>query len=163
MIEIRDVVCMDEKAAICESILRALPDWFGIEESLVQYVADSKELPCYAAFDGDVPVGFVSLWQHTPYAAEVHVMGVLEAYHRQGVGRALVRRCIDACHTDGIEFLTVKTLDSAHPDPGYANTRRFYTAMGFRPLEIFPTLWGEENPCLLMGMWIGNAGTQAQK
>jgi ribosomal protein S18 acetylase RimI-like enzyme len=48
----------------------------------------------------------------------------------------------------GVEFLQVKTLSGAHPDPGYAATRAFYLAYGFRPLEEFPTLWDPSNPAL---------------
>jgi len=43
----------------------------------------------------------------------------------------------------------VKTLSSRHPDPGYAETRAFYLAMGFteaRELDI----WGPENPAVLL-------------
>ena len=44
-------------------------------------------------------------------------------------------------------FLQVKTLSDKHPDAGYAKTRAFYLAMGFRLLEEFPDLWGPTNPC----------------
>ena len=33
------------KSKICDEILRALPEWFGIEESIVEYVADVETLP----------------------------------------------------------------------------------------------------------------------
>ncbi|MGH8735065.1 MAG: RdgB/HAM1 family non-canonical purine NTP pyrophosphatase, partial [Burkholderiales bacterium] len=46
--------------------------------------------------------------------------------------------------------LTVKTLAPSAGDRLYARTHRFYAAEGFVPLEVFPTLWNEENPCLLM-------------
>lgn len=42
----------------------------------------------------------------------------------------------------------MKTLSAAHPDPGYALTRAFNLASGFRPLEEFPTLWDPSNPAL---------------
>ena len=50
----------------------------------------------------------------------------------------------------GVRYLTVKTLAADHPDPHYAATRRFYEALGFEPLEVFPTLWDADTPCLLM-------------
>lgn len=37
-----------------------------------------------------------------------------------------------------------------NPDQNYERTRRFYLAAGFTPLEEFPDLWDERNPCLLM-------------
>jgi Acetyltransferases len=151
----REITAQNEKMAICNAILRALPSWFGIEESIVEYVNDSKEMPFYAAFDGDKPVGFVAVKVHNQYTAEVCVMGVLEEYHRRGVGKALINWCEDYCRATGRGFLTVKTLDEAHPDEGYKRTRQFYLGMGFRPLEVFPTLWDEANPCLFMAKTVG--------
>jgi len=77
-------------------------------------------------------------------------MGVRPETHHRGVGRALVERAEAYLRDKDAEYLQVKTLSAAHPDEGYARTRRFYRAMGFRPLQEFPTLWGEANPCLQM-------------
>lgn len=136
------------QSELCEPILRALPDWFGIEEATRQYVADTAVLPTFLAISNNQTIGFLTLKQHTPYAAEVHVMGILSAWHRQGVGRALLAASEAHLREIGVEFLQVKTLSAKHPDDGYGRTRQFYLAMGFRPLEEFPTLWGEANPCL---------------
>lgn len=133
---------------LCEPILRALPDWFGIEAATRQYVADTAVLPTFLATVENQPVGFLTLKQHTPHAAEIHVMGILPAWHRSGVGRALLAASEAYLREIGVEFLQVKTLSSKHPDSGYGRTRQFYLAVGFRPLEEFPTLWGEANPCL---------------
>lgn len=48
------------------------------------------------------------------------------------------------------EFLQVKTVDGASEDEYYKKTRLFYEAQGFKKLEVFPTLWDEHNPCLLL-------------
>ena len=37
------------EAETCEQILRSLPDWFGIEEALVQYVRDLAGLEAMVA------------------------------------------------------------------------------------------------------------------
>jgi len=139
------------QAAVCEPILRALPDWFGIEEAILHYEDEIERLPTCLALDEDGRVaGFVSLKQHTPYAAEVYVMAVRPDVHRQGLGRALLSRARAYLREMGIEYLQVKTLSPAHPDPNYARTRRFYEAMGFRPMEEVPELWGKANPCLIL-------------
>ena len=52
--------------------------------------------------------------------------------------------------SERIEFLQVKTLGPSRPDLDYERTGKFYEAVGFRPLEEFPTLWGERLPCLQM-------------
>jgi GNAT superfamily N-acetyltransferase len=77
-------------------------------------------------------------------------MGVKRAWHRRGIGRALIEAVAQLAHCQGARFLTVKTLSRSKPDPNYAATRLFYEAMGFVPIEEFPMLWNSENPCLLM-------------
>ncbi len=47
-------------------------------------------------------------------------------------------------------FLTVKTLDESADYPPYNGTRAFYRKEGFLPLEVFPTFWDEDNPCLFL-------------
>jgi ribosomal protein S18 acetylase RimI-like enzyme len=137
-------------SCLCEPVLRALPQWFGIEEANVQYLKDIEELPTFLAeLDGRV-VGFLTLREHNEYAAELHVIGVHPALHRQGIGRALLAEAERYLGGRGIEYLQVKTLSPSHPDEGYARTRAFYSSLGFRPLEEFPDLWGPQNPCLLM-------------
>jgi len=155
MLTIKEISAADEKAQICDNILRALPHWFGVEESIVDYVAGVMDKPFYCAFDNNKPVGFVSLLVHSAHTAEIYVMGILEQCHRQGVGRKLVEICENYCKTHGMEFLTVKTLAESHPDPYYKKTRLFYQAMGFKPLEVFPLLWDESNPCLFLAKYLG--------
>lgn len=133
-----------------EKILRALPEWFGIEAAIIHYRDFVIINPTFIAEVEDRLVGFISLMHHNPYAAEVYVMGVLPEYHHHGIGRALIKEAEEWLIEQGVEYLQVKTLAPTHPDPGYAKTRGFYEKMGFRPLEVFPNLWNEENPCLMM-------------
>ena len=138
------------KGDLCRRILAALPQWFGIPEAVDQYVAGVEALPMYVARSDGEHVGFVSVKAHTPAAAEVYVTGVLPFWHRRGVGRMLFAAAEEAALRRGARFLTVKTLAPDHPDPHYAATRRFHEAVGFAPIEIFPTLWHPQTPCLLM-------------
>ena len=136
--------------ALCEPILRALPEWFGIEEATQAYAEQTDVLPTFVAICDDRPVGFLTLRLHSAYAAEISVMGVVRSEQRRGAGRALIAAAETYLRGAGVGFLQVKTLSSTHPDPYYARTREFYFAMGFRPLEEFPELWGAANPCLQM-------------
>lgn len=148
MIEIRPAA--RGLAAAVEPILRALPQWFGIEHATQMYIRDADANPTLLAVDtaaGERPAGFLTLVQHSPDAAEIYVMGVLPEYHRRGVGRALTAAAEAQLRAEGVTFLQVKTLSDRHPDAGYGLTRAFYLAMGFRLLEEFPDLWGEHNPC----------------
>ena len=139
-----------DTAHVCMPILRSLPDWFGIEEALIHYSTEIDLLPTWTAQKTDRIVGFISIKQHTLYSAEVYVMGVLQDTHRHGIGRGLIEKSQEWVKQQGIEYLQVKTLGPSHSDESYANTRAFYLAMGFRPLEEFKQIWDEHNPCLIM-------------
>jgi ribosomal protein S18 acetylase RimI-like enzyme len=131
-------------------ILRALPDWFGIESSIVEYVQNVQSLPTFVVRVGGDVVGFLTIKIHFPRAAEMYVLGVLKEHHRGGVGRAMVQAAERWLATQGVEYLQVKTLSASRNDANYARTRKFYEGVGFVALEEFPTLWNPRNPCLLM-------------
>lgn len=138
-------------AATCEPVLRDLPQWFGIESAIVQYVRDIESLPTFLALDdGDHAMGFMTVRRHFALAAELHVLAVRTCHHRCGVGRALLAQVEHWLRLEGTRFLQVKTLAPTATSEHYERTRRFYEAMGFTPLEIFPTLWDPRNPALLM-------------
>ncbi|MDO4357410.1 MAG: GNAT family N-acetyltransferase [Clostridia bacterium] len=149
---VRAVIDPARRREIAADVLHDLPDWFGIPESTRAYIEESGELPFFAAHRAGEPIGFLTVRRTSRCAAEIHVMGVKRASHRGGTGRALVDAAIAFCRENGYRLLQVKTLDERHPDLGYAQTRRFYEAVGFLPLECFPTLWDEDNPCLVMVM-----------
>jgi GNAT superfamily N-acetyltransferase len=134
-----------ERSLLCESILRELPEWFGIEEATAAYIRDVADLPTFGV-GGD---GFLSLKLHGPKAAEVYVMGVRPSCHRRGLGTALLASAEDYLRARGVEYLQVKTLGPSDPDEGYARTRRFYEARGFVPLEELHDLW-DQNPALIL-------------
>jgi GNAT superfamily N-acetyltransferase len=145
-VDVRCVTEPAERSRLARSILDALPGWFGLATATDAYVRDAAELETWAVGDE----AFLCLRRHTAYAAEIHVMGVLPDRHRHGLGRALVRAALAALAADGVELLQVKTLAGTHPSERYARTRRFYEALGFRPFELLPELWGPENPCLVL-------------
>ena len=141
---------VEGRGRICDELLRCLPLWFGIEDAIKKYVADVEGMTMFAAYEGGRAVGFLSLNRHNSWTAEVYVMATHPDFHRQGVGRRLIGAAERYLKGLGYEFLSVKTLSPSRPDKGYDLTRKFYMAMGFRPVEEFKTLWGEANPCLLM-------------
>jgi GNAT superfamily N-acetyltransferase len=145
------------QACVCEPILRALPQWFGIEAATAQYIRDIEHMPTLLALAEDQVIGFLTLKHHSPYSAEIHVMAVRPTEHRHGAGRALLARAEQILHQQGVEYLQVKTLSPSRPDEHYARTRHFYEATGFRALEEFPDLWGPVNPCLQLVKRLGSA------
>ena len=148
--EIKEILDCKSKSKICEDIIRALPEWFGIEQSIVDYVDGVKGLPFFAIFDGNNPIGFFALKLHNGYTAEIYVCGIYKEYHRKGVGNLLMQHCKNYCKQNNLEYLTVKTLDESVECEFYKRTRLFYLAMDFKPLEVVKTIWDEKNPCLIM-------------
>ena len=136
-----------------ERLLRLLPGWFGIESSVLEYVAYARANPAYLAWpDGRQtaePSGMLLAARHFPASAEIYLMGVDPSSHRHGAGRALVAALEADLIADGVEFLQVKTMGPARPDDGYAKTRQFYSGVGFQPLEEIHGLW-PGLPCLIM-------------
>jgi ribosomal protein S18 acetylase RimI-like enzyme len=137
------------EADACEAILRSLPEWFGIEEAIVQYRRDLEVMDVFVAESQTEIVGFLALRRHNEYSAEIHVIAIRGEYHRRGIGRALIRHVETLLRYESTEFLAVKTLGPSRENEAYARTRSFYAALGFRPLEE-TSLWGEGNPCLIM-------------
>jgi len=133
---------------VCRRILDTLPTWFGIEESVEDYVAVADRTPTTVASLGGDDVGMLTVLSHNPHSAEIYVMAVVPEHHRRGIGRKMVEHAEDSLARTGVEFLQVKTLGAAHPDEGYQKTRAFYLGCGFRPLQEFPDLWGPGQPAL---------------
>ena len=145
------IVSTGPDPAAVERLVRDLPDWFGIEESVAEYVADAARLPTYLAYvDGErEAVGALLLKRHFPHAAELHLLVVTRRLHRRGIGQALVAAAENDLRAEGSRFLQVKTQGPSRPDEGYAKTLAFYLALGFSPLEELQGLW-PENPCLIL-------------
>ncbi|SHD77974.1 GNAT family N-acetyltransferase [Schnuerera ultunensis] len=147
---IKEISDPKSKSNITNSILRKLPDWFGIEEAIIEYVDKVKDTIFYAAFDNDKPIGFLSLKFNNEYTCEIYVMGIKKEYHNKGIGRELVERAISYLIKKNYKFLMVKTLGESHLDKNYKKTREFYNKLGFYPIEEIKGIWGEHNPCLIM-------------
>ena len=153
--EVKQINESQQKIKISTDILKQLPEWFGIPEAMEDYIHNSSYMPFFAAYAESSAVGFIAVKENNQHTAEIYVMGVEPNYHRRGIGMTLVSSAVEWCRERGYEFLQVKTLDESHPDKNYARTRKIYEAAGFRPLECLPKLWGEDNPCLIMIMYIG--------
>ena len=139
---------------IARTILEALPEWFEIPEAREKYISDAGDQIMVVSFDGDTPIGFLCLEETGKDTAELHVMGVLKEYHRQGIGFALFKEAKEIALANGYSFLQVKTVQMGRY-PEYDDTNKFYLACGFKEFEVIPDLWGEENPCQIYVMYIG--------
>jgi GNAT superfamily N-acetyltransferase len=136
--------------AVCAAVLAELPQWFGYPYSVADYVESADTHPTVVAVVDGRNCGILTLRVHTPYAAEIVVMGVLPEQHRGGIGRAMLGVAETWLAERDITYLQVKTLSPRSADDGYAATRGFYFGSGFRPLEELPELWGRDSPALQM-------------
>lgn len=144
--ELRIVTDKDLRKTITRAVLEALPEWFEVEESREQYISDSVDRITVAAFEGDKPIGFLSLKETGRETVELAVMGVLKEYHRSGIGRKLFELARGIARENGYEFMQVKTVKlGVYED--YDRTNKFYLSLGFKEFEMFPLLWDEANPC----------------
>ncbi len=147
-----EVVAGRQDPVAVERLLRSLPDWFGIEESLQGYVEDARTKRTYLAVDsasGEV-LGALLETTHSAESAEIHLLAVSPNHHRQGIGRALVAAFEADMVAAGARVLQVKTLGPSQADESYGRTLSFYLAMGYIPLEELQGIWAE-NPCLILG------------
>lgn len=141
----------EQKHAIAREILEDLPAWFGIPESTGEYIRESGNMPVFAAMEGEEAIGFMALKETSPHTCEIYVCGVKKRFHRCGAGSALFAAFCEYARAQGYRYAQVKTV-AAGLYPEYDATRLFYERMGFCALEVFPTLWDECNPCLVMVM-----------
>lgn len=134
---IRQITDASEKSRISALILNALPDWFGQPASVEEYVNKSRAMPFWAAFSGDVPIGFIAMNVTSPDAAEIYVMGVLQSCHRTGAGRRLYAALEAHARANGYSFIQVKTVQMGRYRE-YDVTNRFYMAWASRRWNASP-------------------------
>jgi GNAT superfamily N-acetyltransferase len=137
------------RSELCRAILGELPEWFGIPEAIDHYAAFAEHADMLGAVADGIVGGFVCLRTTSEVACEIYVMAVRPAFHRRGLGTALVHAASEWARNSGRRYLTVKTVGPSRENAAYAGTRRFYAAAGFEPIEEFDELW-DGIPCLLL-------------
>ena len=152
---IKEIVDIKEKEKISREILNDLPEWFGMPESTEEYITDSQDKPFIACFMDKEAVGFVVLNATSVDCADIFVMGIKKNYHRMGIGTKLNDAYEELAKKLGYTYSQVKTVQSGHYKE-YDITNNFYKSVGYKELEVFPTLWDEWNPCQIYIKYIGN-------
>ena len=93
-------------------------------------------------------LGFVSLAYSSEDCAEIDCLGVKKAHQGRGIGSQLLAT-LESEAGKNVDFLQVKTVaEGSNKD--YDRTNVFYRSLGFKKLEIFPQLWGPQNPCQIL-------------
>ncbi len=152
--EIKQIFDDKLKRSVARELLEALHEWFEVTESREEYIRDSAGKTFFCAYVDEKPVGFIYLKQTGNATVELAVMGVLKEYHRSGIGRKVFEKAKEAACAEGYSFMQVKTVKMGVYED-YDRTNLFYLSLGFKELEVFPTLWDEANPCQVYIMSLG--------
>lgn len=107
MFEIAEITDKDLKTNITLEIMNSLPKWFSPPEDILKKSVAHRDMPFFAAFDETKVVGFVALKVHNKYTVDMYNLGVLEEYHRQGIGHALLMAVESYSKENGYKFITV--------------------------------------------------------
>lgn len=151
---IKFIIDVNKKEVVAREILTQLPEWFGLPDSTNEYIHNSKNMPFWACYDEDKPIGFIVLKETSNVTAEIYVMGIIKEYHRKGIGQLLWNEFLQYAKAHGYEYVQVKTVRKGHYKD-YDITNAFYEKLGFKELECFPALWDEWNPCQIYVKYIG--------
>ena len=102
----------------------------------------------WTAFQESNLLGFVSLSYSSEDCAEIDCLGVKKAHQGRGIGSQLLA-ALESEARKNVDYLQVKTVaEGSNKD--YDRTNVFYRSFGFKKLEIFPQLWGSQNPCQIL-------------
>ena len=148
MLVIKEVKDEEPKMAVVAEVLKDFPEWFGIPESTQAYIEGAKDLQVWAAFQESDLLGFVSLSYSSEDCAEIDCLGVKKAHQGRGIGNQLLA-ALESEARKKVDFLQVKTVTEGS-NKDYDRTNVFYRSLGFKKLEIFPQLWGPQNPCQIL-------------
>ena len=113
-----------------ERLLRDLPEWFGIEQSILDYVDAARTLPTVAAMlDGNV-VGVCVVRHHNAVAAEIEVLAVDRALHRHGIGRRVLDRVEADLRAGGVKIAPGQDTGSVGGVGGILTNARVLRVVG---------------------------------
>jgi len=126
-------------AEACDAVVLTLPYHFGHEGGRAECAHAVRTQGGLVAVEKGEVVGFLTLQRHDPRSAEITWMAVRADRRRHGIGKRLIERAARDLARDGVELLSVLTLAESEPEEretdNYADTRRFYRALGFVPLR----------------------------
>lgn len=126
-------------AEACDAVVLTLPYHFGNEGGRAECAHAVRTQGGLVAVEEGEVVGFLTLQRHDPRSAEITWMAVRADRRRHGIGKRLIERAARDLAREGVELLSVLTLAESEPEEretdNYADTRRFYRALGFVPLR----------------------------
>ncbi|MFX0136016.1 MAG: GNAT family N-acetyltransferase [Candidatus Hodarchaeota archaeon] len=110
------------------------PKWFDPEAIETM----KKEFPNkrgYVAIVNNNVVGFIT-YKIKEKGLELSWIGVLEKYHRKGIGKKLVEKLLMFAKEKKCRYIDVETVAPHHVDENYRRTIAFYKKTGFKERQI---------------------------
>ncbi len=101
-----------DDADACVAVVKALPGYFT-QSTHDEVRRDVPIHPSWVAVEDDQIVGFVLAPRRFTAGAEITFAAVVPSRRGNGVGTALVERCLADLAAEGVSMVEVKTLDSA--------------------------------------------------
>jgi GNAT superfamily N-acetyltransferase len=124
----------DDAENLCRSIIKDLPEYFGLPECNEVYAKGVREHINFAVQHQGVFIGILSLAFPYPQTGQIYWMGILRQHQGKGLGRSLVHTAVQFAKQKGAKLLTVETLSKKVSDENYLKTYSFYETLGFQPL-----------------------------
>lgn len=104
MIFMERILETEAKQNIVRKILEALPERFDVAEEREEYISCSASQMCLAATDNGRAVGFICLRETGKDTVGLAVMGVLDEYRSEGVGKELFDFAKEIAKEKGYKF-----------------------------------------------------------
>lgn len=123
--------------AVFFEIIKSLPDYFFIEETIADLKADLQKQgtkTIVAASNGEVG-GFL-IYRAAGEAAEILWMAVRPGFQDRGAGTLLMEEFLRRMRAAAVKTVELSTVASTTNFPPYEGTRRFYERFGFKEIRI---------------------------
>ncbi|CZP95437.1 Predicted acetyltransferase [Legionella pneumophila] len=129
-----ETITPDLAEGLCRKITVDLPEYFGLPEVNEHYAIGVHSRLNLAARVGEEYVGLISIDFPYPENANIYWMGILQDYHRTGIGKILSYEAFKQAKNRGAKTISVETLSLEETDENYLKTYQFYRSLGFAPL-----------------------------
>ena len=129
-----ETITPDLAEGLCRKITVDLPEYFGLPEVNEHYAIGVRSRLNLAARVGEEYVGLISIDFPYPENANIYWMGILQDYHRAGIGKILSYEAFKQAKNRGAKTISVETLSPEETDENYLKTYQFYRSLGFAPL-----------------------------
>lgn len=134
----------------CLEVVHSLPEWYGYEGAEEDILKALESQQGFVALEGPAVAGFVAIKPAYEESLEITYLAVHADHRRSGLGRSLVQAVAMFARQQHIASICLLTLGPSSGSSHYAETVRFYEAIGFwRTKEVYLSSWSGA-PTLVM-------------